>query len=186
MRKRVSFFSFMVFIFSFSFFSINASAVEEGEVSSEQELDTFISSELEFYFGTAGYLDEQGNYVVTDIQAIEERMLISGRVGESAKEFYEHIIIPNQKPVAYAFNWKEYASCVVINTIPGGSVAWEIGKAASASDAFINALSAHNWSKAGSILEDIARKKLSKAAFKQFAKINFVVGIASSAVSCAL
>lgn len=165
----------------------------------EEAESEFLASELEFYFSQAGRFTEDGGYEVTDIVAIEQRMQSAGREGQAAREFYESIISPTlaaapstsnysegNMMAARGFDWKKYASCVVISTIPGGSIAWEIGTAATKSQAFLNAVKAYNWSKASDILLSIAKKKLSKSAFKQFAKMNFVVGLASSAVSCAI
>lgn len=59
-------------------------------------------------------------------------------------------------------DWKRYAGCVAINSLPGGGVAWAIGTQGD----FIEALKAFNFEKAADLLLKIAEKQLGKLQLK--------------------
>lgn len=156
-------------------------AVEE-TTEMNQQLKNRLVDELTFYFGIVGSFDEDGVYHVSDLNAIHERINQNNEEGIAAKSFYEQIVLP----ILQRVNWKKYAGCVAINSLPGGGVAWALGTAASTQSGFIEALKAFNFEKATDLLMKIAKKQLGKAAAKELAKVNVLAGIATATVSCAM
>ncbi|GAB7306682.1 peptidase [Enterococcus gallinarum] len=185
MKKWGKYFSLLgVLLVGLSTFVCAGTSVYAAEETTEmnQQLKNELVDELTFYFETVGSFDEDGVYHVNDLNAIHERINQNTEEGIAAKAFYEQIVVPSLQRV----NWKKYAGCVVINSLPGGGVAWALGTAASAQSGFIEALKAFNFEKAADILIKIAEKQLGKAAAKELAKVNVVAEIATAAVSCAM
>ncbi|OOG23348.1 peptidase [Enterococcus casseliflavus] len=181
MARLLKLFSFVgLLLLGFSVLTGVGTSVYAAEENDEvnQIIKNELIDELTFYFETVGSFDEKGVYHLKDFNAIRERANQKNEQGEAAKVFYEHIVVPRLQRM----DWKRYAGCVAINSLPGGGVAWAIGTQGN----FIEALKAFNFEKAADILIDIAEKQLGKAAAKELAKINIVAGIATAAVSCAM
>ncbi|HAZ1233989.1 TPA: peptidase [Enterococcus faecium] len=181
MKRIIKIFGVLgVFLLGLStFVSTGTSVYATEKVNTDDlEIKNKLVDELTFYFDTVGFLDEHGVYHIKDFGAIRERISQDNEQGRAARVFYEHIIVPRMEKV----DWKRYAGCVAINSLPGGGVAWAIGTQGD----FIEALKAFNFEKAADLLLKIAEKQLGKAAAKELAKVNIVAGIAAAAASCAL
>lgn len=100
------------------------------------------------------FLDQHIVYHIKYLGAIRERISQDNEQGRAARVFYEHIIVPRMEKV----DWKRYARCVVINSLPEGGVAWAIGTQGD----FIEVLKAFNFEKAADLLLKIAEKTIRK------------------------
>lgn len=180
--------SFVIVFTTFASTGMVASA-NEGDSNgldedTREQIKEELAEDLEFYFDTVGYINEDQEYIITDeeafIQKIESDFNVDiDEIDEEAKA------VLNTSGVQPA-SATDYAICVVVNSLPFGGVAWEIANATSELDGFIDALTALNFQVASDMLMNVAGQYLTDAALEELANISLAANIAASVVSCGL
>lgn len=124
-----------------------ASGIEENDKSSEVDE---LASELKFYFEDVGYLDEDGNYYITNSLLLEER----ANTGDENAKILLDLYFERQNKSA-----KDFAVCIAkdyfgvyIDLLNGNLF-----------DAFIGKVKSKAWYEAAKIILKVAGKSVSKA-----------------------
>lgn len=162
--------------------SVNAIATEEPTeditVENNEQYESKkddLENELQYFFEEIGYINENGQYVITDIEAFEKETNTAVKVSSST----------NNTGFQTA-NAGEYVTCVIVNSIPLGGAVWELADAASQHEGLINALQSLNFEVASELILSIGRDTLSEAAFQELSNISIVANLATSIGSCAI
>ncbi|WP_235032806.1 streptococcin A-M57 [Enterococcus sp. CSURQ0835] len=154
----------------------NKNIQTDNEISDEE-----LVSELRFYFEEAGYLDSNNQYVITDLQALQARRNIGGDRALAADFFFNTLVSPQLQRNGFG----EYAKCVILNSIPFGSIVYDCLTGQSKLQAFVNALASKNFDYAVDMLKGIAATVLTPAQLAKFNWVVIVVSVGATAVSCA-
>jgi len=186
MKKFPKFITMLItFVITFNIFAnagMSVSAAEEtpNEVDEDvrEQVKEDLVDELEFYFETVGYVNEDQEYVITDEEAFIQK--IESDINIDIDEVEENT------STMQSTNSDNYIICVVVNSIPFGSVAWEIATATSELDGFFAALTALNFQVAADMIIDVASMYLTDTALQELSNISLVANIDTSIVSCGL
>lgn len=163
---------------------INPVAVSATTDSSIQDTTSYLNSkaileeELIFYFSKIGHIDGEGNYHLTNIDLLRDRMALSGEKGIAAQHFYEHVVANK------TFRNFSYVECVLVEAIPFGGTARTPIEAVSGNESLVDALANFNADLASEIILSEARRLLSSGDFIQLSKIGLAASLATAVVTC--
>ncbi len=147
MKKIISF--ILVLLMSFMSITPTVAMAKNKENSQSYEL-TELESELEFYFEKVGYIDENRNYFIKNIELLEQRVKVGDKNAEALVDLYN-----NNKDKSV----KKFAICVAKDYL-GTYIDLLKGKLW---DLFIDYVKNEAWEKAAKLLLKVLGKSTSKA-----------------------
>ncbi len=144
-KKKKIFSLIMAFMLLFNFISPNLAMASEEEDNTNiyftDEQIKELSKQLEFYFGEVGEINENGEYIITNPDLLED---VSNN-DQYAKELYDSYLSSKQ---IHLYSKKEFANCVVEDQLAwlfdalDGKILQALGEA----------MATHAWNTAGKIL----------------------------------
>lgn len=159
-----------------------SAAEPDPEPMTDDQIKEQLAEELKFYFETVGHVNEDGTYVVDDeehfVQAFSEDADVDQKVLDT---YYSE---KSGGVSTAALSPRDYALCIVVNSVPFGGVAWELATAVTAEQGFIDAITSLNYSLASDIIVRVGREVLTDAAFKQLTQLNLATSIVSAIWTC--
>lgn len=180
---------FMVLIAVFSTIgsaglSVSAAELDKNDDSiTDEQLRDELAEELKFYFETVGHIDEEGNYVVDNEELFVQKFSEDADVDPDVLQAYN-----NQKDAEFNAAARgsiaEYGTCIIVNSVPFGGVAWELANALTAEQGFIDAITSLNYSLAADIIIRVGKNVLPAAAFKQLTQLNLATSIVAAIWTC--
>ncbi|SEJ02335.1 hypothetical protein SAMN04488113_15111 [Alkalibacterium gilvum] len=160
-----------------------SAAEPDDEPITEDQIRDQLAEELKFYFETVGHLDEEGNYVVDNEELFVQQFSKDADVNQDVLDTYY-----TQQNAAYSTAARgsitEYGTCIIVNSVPFGGVAWELANAVTANQGFIDAVTALNYQVAADLIIEIGRSVLPHAAFKQLTQLNLATSIVAAIWTC--
>jgi hypothetical protein len=133
----------------------------------DEQLRDELAEELKFYFETVGHIDEEGNYVVDNEELFVQKFSEDAEFTTVARG-----------------SIAEYGTCIIVNSVLFGGVAWELANAVTAEQGFIDAVTSLNYSLASDIIIRVGKNVLPKAAFKQLTQLNLATSIVAAIWTC--
>lgn len=166
------------FITSSEVVSAQESTEESVEFSNAEKQQ--IKDDIEFYFTEAGYINDNGEYIITDIDALDQKFSAQGIELEVLPEFRTQMVSTSSIP--------QYGVCVVANALPFPftGTAYELGVALASDDNFMNALTQGSVDLATELFMDYATTMLPANLLSELTNFSIVTNLAVALVSCGL